>query len=211
MAMPLIEQSTSLNGARSSFGLEHIIPATQPPDDDPSDSERADTDANWAYLQKPSTTQRFRSGSCQPGWNSLRPEGAGNIDGYFEWYSKQGLSLRLREVPEEKHPAYWERLDFEMKIIEQMGFPAYLLIVAEFINWAKDHDIPVGPGRGSGAGSVVNWAMRITDLDPLRFGLLFERFLNPERVSMPDIDVDFCQDRREEVIEHTVKSMARIW
>lgn len=103
---------------------------------------------------------------------------------------------------EETAKPYWDRLDFELSIIEQMGFPGYFLIVSDFIKWAKDHDIPVGPGRGSGAGSVVAWALTITDLDPLRFGLLFERFLNPERVSMPDFDVDFCQDRREEVIEY---------
>ncbi len=97
---------------------------------------------------------------------------------------------------------YWDRLDYELGIINQMGFPGYFIIVADFIQWAKDHDIPVGPGRGSGAGSVVAWALTITDLDPLRFNLLFERFLNPERVSMPDFDVDFCQDRREEVIRY---------
>ncbi|NVJ71009.1 MAG: DNA polymerase III subunit alpha, partial [Alphaproteobacteria bacterium] len=95
---------------------------------------------------------------------------------------------------------YWDRLDYELGIINQMGFPGYFLIVADFIQWAKDHDIPVGPGRGSGAGSVVAWVLKITDLDPLRFSLLFERFLNPERVSMPDFDVDFCQDKRERVI-----------
>ncbi|MBM3486800.1 MAG: DNA polymerase III subunit alpha [Alphaproteobacteria bacterium] len=97
---------------------------------------------------------------------------------------------------------YRERLDYELGVIGQMGFPGYFLIVAEFIQWAKEQGIPVGPGRGSGAGSVVAWALTITDLDPLRFGLLFERFLNPERVSMPDFDIDFCQDRRDEVIEH---------
>ena len=97
---------------------------------------------------------------------------------------------------------YRERLDYELGVIESMGFPGYFLIVAEFIQWAKDKDIPVGPGRGSGAGSVVAWSLTITDLDPLRFGLLFERFLNPERVSMPDFDIDFCQDRRDEVIQH---------
>ena len=99
------------------------------------------------------------------------------------------------------HP-YWERLDFELDVIIQMGFAGYFIIVADFIQWAKDHDIPVGPGRGSGAGSVVAWALTITDLDPLRFQLLFERFLNPERVSMPDFDIDFCQDRRNEVIAY---------
>ncbi|UFN50834.1 DNA polymerase III subunit alpha [Roseomonas sp. OT10] len=97
---------------------------------------------------------------------------------------------------------YRERLAFELDIIEKMGFAGYFLIVADFIQWAKAHDIPVGPGRGSGAGSVAAWALQITDLDPLRFGLLFERFLNPERVSMPDFDIDFCQDRRDEVIDY---------
>jgi DNA polymerase III subunit alpha len=97
---------------------------------------------------------------------------------------------------------YRERLEFELGVITQMGFPGYFLIVSEFIKWAKDQGIPVGPGRGSGAGSVVAWALQITDLDPLKWGLLFERFLNPERVSMPDFDIDFCQDRRDEVIDH---------
>ena len=97
---------------------------------------------------------------------------------------------------------YNERLAFELDIIEQMGFPGYFLIVADFIQWAKSKHIPVGPGRGSGAGSVVAWALSITDLDPLKWGLLFERFLNPERVSMPDFDIDFCQDRRDEVISY---------
>ena len=95
---------------------------------------------------------------------------------------------------------YWARLEREIGVIQAMGFPGYFLIVSDFIKWAKAHGIPVGPGRGSGAGSLVAWALTITDLDPLRFGLLFERFLNPERVSMPDFDIDFCQERREEVI-----------
>ncbi|MCB9957245.1 MAG: DNA polymerase III subunit alpha [Rhodospirillaceae bacterium] len=98
--------------------------------------------------------------------------------------------------------AYFERLAFELGVIEAKEFPGYFLIVADFIQWAKRHDIPVGPGRGSGAGSVAAWALSITDLDPIRFGLLFERFLNPERPSMPDFDVDFCQDRRDEVIRY---------
>ncbi|MEQ8751717.1 MAG: DNA polymerase III subunit alpha, partial [Amphiplicatus sp.] len=98
--------------------------------------------------------------------------------------------------------AYRDRLETELGIINGMGFPGYFLIVADFIKWAKAQGIPVGPGRGSGAGSLVAWALTITDLDPLRFGLLFERFLNPERVSMPDFDVDFCQDRRDEVIRY---------
>ncbi|MGI9387231.1 MAG: DNA polymerase III subunit alpha, partial [Methyloligellaceae bacterium] len=98
--------------------------------------------------------------------------------------------------------AYWERLETELKIITDMKYPGYFLIVADFIQWAKRAEIPVGPGRGSGAGSVVAWALTITDLDPIRFGLLFERFLNPERVSMPDFDIDFCQDKRDEVIRY---------
>ena len=97
---------------------------------------------------------------------------------------------------------YRTRLDFELDVIIQMGFPGYFLIVADFIKWAKDHDIPVGPGRGSGAGSVVAWSLTITDLDPMKLGLLFERFLNPERVSMPDFDIDFCETRRGEVIRY---------
>ena len=104
---------------------------------------------------------------------------------------------------------YDERIEFELGIIEQMGFPGYFLIVADFIIWAKKRGIPVGPGRGSGAGSVVAWSLKITDLDPMRFTLLFERFLNPERLSMPDFDVDFCQDRREEVIRYVQQKYGR--
>ena len=117
--------------------------------------------------------------------------------------AKDGLRARLEQVEmAETEEAYFERLDFELNIIQNMGFPGYFLIVADFIKWAKDQGIPVGPGRGSGAGSVVAWALTITDLDPLRYGLLFERFLNPERVSMPDFDIDFCQERRGEVIDY---------
>ena len=117
--------------------------------------------------------------------------------------AKEGLKNRLSVIP---HAApiseYEKRIEFELKIIEQMGFPGYFLIVADFIKWAKEKDIPVGPGRGSGAGSLVAYALTITDLDPLRYNLLFERFLNPDRVSMPDFDIDFCMDRREEVIHY---------
>ena len=117
--------------------------------------------------------------------------------------ANEGLQARLAVIPHAVTPAeYQERLDFELGIIEKMGFPGYFLIVADFIKWAKDHGIPVGPGRGSGAGSLVAYALTITDLDPLRYALLFERFLNPERVSMPDFDIDFCMDRREEVIAY---------
>ncbi|MEZ6000512.1 DNA polymerase III subunit alpha [Hyphomonas sp.] len=116
----------------------------------------------------------------------------------------EGLEFRLKEADQlyADRETYFERLDYELGIIERMGFPGYFLIVSDFIKWAKEHGIPVGPGRGSGAGSVVAWVLLITDLDPLRFDLLFERFLNPERVSMPDFDVDFCQERRGEVIRY---------
>ena len=100
------------------------------------------------------------------------------------------------------HQQYFDRLEFELDVINTMKFPGYFLIVSDFITWAKEHGIPVGPGRGSGAGSMVAWSLLITDLDPIRYGLIFERFLNPERVSMPDFDIDFCQDRREEVIRY---------
>jgi DNA polymerase-3 subunit alpha len=178
------------------------FPATTPPDTGASREEQPDTDANWEYFYRAFPPPRDYGLPDPEIEVPARPEGAGNIDGYFRWYCVRGLELRLERLPAEKHPAYFERLEHEVAIVKRMGFPAYLLIVAEFINWSKDNDIPVGPGRGSAAGSVATWAMRITDIDPLRFGLLFERFLNPERVSMPDIDVDFCQDRREEAIEH---------
>jgi DNA polymerase-3 subunit alpha len=116
----------------------------------------------------------------------------------------EGLARRLDAMAADvaTRSRYHERLEFELGVIASMGFSGYFLIVADFIQWAKAHGIPVGPGRGSGAGSVVAWALTITNLDPLRFELLFERFLNPERVSMPDFDIDFCQDRRDEVIDY---------
>jgi DNA polymerase-3 subunit alpha len=119
--------------------------------------------------------------------------------------ARDGLDERLRVVGMAEgrtEQEYRDRLEFELDVIASMKFPGYFLIVSDFIKWAKAHGIPVGPGRGSGAGSVAAWSLSITDLDPLRFGLLFERFLNPERVSMPDFDVDFCQDRRDEVIRY---------
>ncbi|MBN8759395.1 MAG: DNA polymerase III subunit alpha [Thiobacillus sp. 65-69] len=129
-----------------------------------------------------------------------------SLDDYIRQRSYEGLDERLAQLypdadaREAKRPQYVERLEFELGTIVQMGFPGYFLIVADFINWAKHNDVPVGPGRGSGAGSLVAYALGITDLDPLAYDLLFERFLNPERVSMPDFDVDFCQDKREQVI-----------
>lgn len=131
--------------------------------------------------------------------------------------ARRGLDARLARIaelsasarPEDWTRPYRERLEFELDVIIQMGFPGYFLIVADFIQWAKSHDIPVGPGRGSGAGSVVAWALTITDLDPLALGLLFERFLNPERVSMPDFDIDFCETRRGEVIRYVQEKYGR--
>ncbi len=138
----------------------------------------------------------------------ILPSLAGDLEGearMLEEDARKGLEARLEpygEMSEDERKVYFDRLQFEVDIINQMGFPGYFLIVADFIKWAKDHDIPVGPGRGSGAGSLVAWALTITDLDPIKLGLLFERFLNPERVSMPDFDIDFCETRRGEVIRY---------
>ncbi|UYH55952.1 DNA polymerase III subunit alpha [Qipengyuania sp. SS22] len=138
----------------------------------------------------------------------ILPSLAGDLEGEaraLEEDARKGLEARLApygEMSEEERKVYFDRLQFEVDIINQMGFPGYFLIVADFIKWAKDHDIPVGPGRGSGAGSLVAWSLTITDLDPIQLGLLFERFLNPERVSMPDFDIDFCETRRGEVIRY---------
>ena len=138
----------------------------------------------------------------------ILPSLAGDLEGEaraLEEDARKGLEARLEpygEMSEEERKVYFDRLQFEVDIINQMGFPGYFLIVADFIKWAKDHDIPVGPGRGSGAGSLVAWSLTITDLDPIQLGLLFERFLNPERVSMPDFDIDFCETRRGEVIRY---------
>jgi len=137
------------------------------------------------------------------------PEGMDEISALRQ-AAHDGLAARLAAVPPAaSREAYAERLDYELGVIIKMGFAGYFLIVADFIQWAKREGIPVGPGRGSGAGSVVAWALTITDMDPLRFGLIFERFLNPERVSMPDFDVDFCQERRDEVIRYVQQKYGR--
>ncbi|WP_037451332.1 DNA polymerase III subunit alpha [Sphingobium chlorophenolicum] len=149
-----------------------------------------------------------RCAVAAPKRKPILPSLAGDIEGEAKMLREQaaeGLEARLAKagiIDEEARKPYFDRLKFETDIIIQMGFPGYFLIVADFIKWAKDQDIPVGPGRGSGAGSVVAWALTITDLDPLQLGLLFERFLNPERVSMPDFDIDFCETRRGEVIRY---------
>jgi DNA polymerase-3 subunit alpha len=138
------------------------------------------------------------------------PDGL-TMEEFFSQISVDGLKRRLISLygegyaEQEGIDRYWERLDFELKIINQMGFAGYFLIVMEFIQWSKDNGIPVGPGRGSGAGSIVAYALKITDLDPLKYDLLFERFLNPERVSMPDFDVDFCMEGRDRVIQHVAE------
>ncbi|MDR3578393.1 MAG: DNA polymerase III subunit alpha [Oryzomonas sp.] len=137
-------------------------------------------------------------------------------DEMLEDLASEGLKERMitilakyPDMPLERQQAYFDRLRIELDCIRQMQFPAYFLIVSDFINWAKNNGIPVGPGRGSAAGSLVAYAIKITDLDPMPYNLLFERFLNPERISMPDIDVDFCQDRREEVIQYVVEKYGR--
>lgn len=149
-----------------------------------------------------------RCAFAPPKRKPLLPSLAGDAEGEARMLmedARAGLEARLApygELSAEERKVYFDRLDFEVSVINKMGFAGYFLIVADFIKWAKDNDIPVGPGRGSGAGSVVAWSLTITDLDPIRLGLLFERFLNPERVSMPDFDIDFCETRRGEVIRY---------
>lgn len=149
-----------------------------------------------------------RCAFAPPSRAPILPSLAGDLEGEERMLaeeSRKGLDARLAsygEMSAEERRIYDERLDYEIGIINKMGFPGYFLIVADFIQWAKDNSIPVGPGRGSGAGSIVARALTITDLDPIRLGLLFERFLNPERVSMPDFDIDFCETRRGEVIRY---------
>lgn len=139
------------------------------------------------------------------------PEGM-DAETYLRNMSEQGLEKRLAKIDPAKTIArkeYDDRLDLELGVINRMGFPGYFLIVADFIRWAKEQDIPVGPGRGSGAGSLVAWVLGITDLDPLEHELLFERFLNPERISMPDFDVDFCMEKRDQVIDYVARTYGR--
>ena len=156
-----------------------------------------------------------RCGFMAPARKPILPSLAGDRDAeaaQLRADAEAGLAVRLARYPDlsdAEHAAYFERLAFEVDVIVGMGFPGYFLIVADFIKWAKARDIPVGPGRGSGAGSVVAWALTITDLDPLKLGLLFERVLNPERVSMPDFDIDFCETRRGEVIRYVQEKYGR--
>ncbi len=156
-------------------------------------ANRCNVDLQFGHYQLPD----FQTPDDQP------------LDVYIRELAAEGLEQRwpaiLAGTPDADREVYRQRLDFELDIIIQMGFPGYFLIVADFIRWAKQQGIPVGPGRGSGAGSLVAYVLLITDLDPIKYGLLFERFLNPERVSMPDFDIDFCQSRREEVIRYVTQ------
>ncbi|MFM5924995.1 MAG: DNA polymerase III subunit alpha [Novosphingobium sp.] len=186
-------------------------------------ADRPRSNAQWWVKSWPMMQERFadlpeatanslvvaqRCAFSPPKRKPLLPSLAGDAAGEEQMLiddARAGLEARLRpygELSAEERQTYFDRLDFETGVINKMGFAGYFLIVADFIKWAKENDIPVGPGRGSGAGSVVAWALTITDLDPIRLGLLFERFLNPERVSMPDFDIDFCETRRGEVIRY---------
>ena len=156
-----------------------------------------------------------RCAFAAPKRKPILPRTAGDVEAEAEQLRRDariGLAERLalyEDLAEAERRTYADRLEFELGVITGMGFPGYFLIVADFIKWAKEQGIPVGPGRGSGAGSVVAWALTITDLDPIRLGLLFERFLNPERVSMPDFDIDFCQGNRDRVIEYVKDKYGR--
>lgn len=172
----------------------YYFPRSDPPADAPDASKW-----KWLFEWFPPPAS-FRVSSL-PGFPVLA-EGRSIVDAYFEWYARVGLERRLEANPLLDRQSYTDRLDLEIDLIGKMGFSAYMLIVAEFINWAKDRKIPVGPGRGSVAGALTAWAMKITEIDSIFFGLYFERFLNPARKSMPDVDVDFGQARRAEVVQH---------
>jgi len=156
----------------------------------------------------------FRTLPSKPILPNISSEKSGNADNTLTTYSEQGLIKKLSisfKIPEEnveldpRYKIYRERLNHELKIIVEMNYASYFLIVSDYIKWAKTNDIPVGPGRGSGAGSLVAWSLSITDLDPIKFNLIFERFLNPDRISMPDFDIDFCEEKRDLVFEYLNK------
>lgn len=199
---PSVLETTEEICARCNFKPElggTFLPNSSPP---PEITNRAD---QWRWLiENFPAPGVFQGHECTV--PPADPKGWDIVDSYFAWYTRTGLEVRLQEETANFEFAtreeYFEGLEMELEVIQRMKFPAYHLIVAEFINWAKDRGISVGPGRGSAAGSIAVWAMRITDVNPRQFGLMFERFLNPKRISMPDIDVDFEQSRREEVISH---------
>lgn len=192
------------------------------------DPKRMRQETSELYIKSPEEMLSYFSDVPEAVWNTVRIAETCNVDlelgkvhlpkfqvpddhdddSYLAYLARTGLDRRFKEL-EAKYPIdrdeYRKRLEVEIAVIQRMGFSGYFLIVQDFINWAKKHNIPVGPGRGSGAGSLVAYALRITNIDPLPYGLLFERFLNPERVSMPDFDVDFCQTGREKVIDYVTQ------
>jgi len=197
------------------------------------DPKRMRQETSELYIKSPEEMLAYFSDVPEAVWNTVRiaencnvelelgkvhlpqfqvPEGFDN-DSYLAHLARTGLDQRFKEL-EGRYPIdkdeYRKRLELEIEVIQRMGFSGYFLIVQDFINWAKQNGIPVGPGRGSGAGSLVAYALRITDIDPIPYGLLFERFLNPERVSMPDFDVDFCQTRREKVIDYVTRKYGEL-
>lgn len=189
------------------------IEAEERPRSNPQAFVKSASMMDEAFVDLPEATANTlviaqRCAFAPPYRKPILPSLAGDLAGEARMLaedSRAGLEARLAAYPDltvEERKAYFDRLEFEIDVIVKMGFPGYFLIVADFIKWAKEQGIPVGPGRGSGAGSAVAWALTITDLDPIRLGLLFERFLNPERVSMPDFDIDFCETRRGEVIRY---------
>lgn len=191
---------SKLSSVLPRFQLQLQLGRVQLPSTTPPPELRGDRRAGWKWL--------YATFPPPAAWNRQGPPPvpkASELDlseDYFSWYARAGLQARLAGQPQIDREAYMAQLEFELGVILKMRYPAYFLIVAEFINWAKDHRIAVGPGRGSAAGSIVAWAMRITDIDPMLYGLFFERFLNPSRQSMPDIDVDIEQAGRERVIQH---------
>ena len=158
-------------------------------------------DATLEIAERCNVTLNLDATSSEKYPNFESPDGS-PVEDYLRKLCYEGLAERYGEGRANSDKELQERLDYEIKTINELGFASYFLITADFIKWARDHDIPVGPGRGSAAGSLVAYTMGITDICPMRFGLLFERFLNPERVSPPDVDIDFCQSRRPEVIEY---------
>lgn len=175
---------------------DYHFPRTEPPTE-----IGRELPARWRWMQKSFPLPPHAAGGTVELPDEI-PEDWSLVELFFAEYARLGLQRRLEGVEDSLHPEYWKRLDYEISTIKKMGFPVYMLIVAEFINWSKARGIPIGPGRGSVAGALSAWAMGITELDSIRFGLIFERFLNPGRQSMPDVDVDFSKVRRQEAIRH---------
>jgi DNA polymerase-3 subunit alpha len=200
-AMLCIAQSAYVDSAERTVSSAHAWLKTA------SMMEEAFADLPEAILNTAVVAQRCAVAAPQR--RPILPRLSDDEDETLRCAAHAGLDARLDGRSEDDKAPYRERLDFELDVITRMGFAGYFLIVADFIQWAKAQDIPVGPGRGSGAGSVVAWSLTITDLDPIELNLLFERFLNPERVSMPDFDIDFCETRREEVLSYVQAKYGR--